>query len=179
MTCYEFAIMCDLKPDVSQEVIDTLRYMTRSDDSDFETSLEHPLFIGRENEDFEDDDIEEDDSFEDEFDYLAEWKTIISNIPNYGQELRTGIFGSIFRDRKLNIRKFVGDDDFYNAFPDLIEWLTSVCESTGFAGYYARVGDMDLYHKVLSEPILIYFIDGKAFEKKVDSELKGLFSSDN
>jgi hypothetical protein len=42
--CYEFALECQIKRDVSQKVIDTLKYMTRSQKYDFDTpELGSPL----------------------------------------------------------------------------------------------------------------------------------------
>lgn len=44
-TCYEFALEFQLKSDVSQAVIETLHYMTRSQEYDFDTpQLGYPLF---------------------------------------------------------------------------------------------------------------------------------------
>jgi hypothetical protein len=85
-TCYEFALTCDLKDDVSPKVIDALRYMTRSsgEDSNFKTTLKHPLFSSK------------DGTLGDGLDYLADWKLIIANSPNYGEEFQPGIFGSFF-----------------------------------------------------------------------------------
>jgi hypothetical protein len=75
-TCYEVALTCDLKDDVSSKVIDTLRYMTRAsgEEYNFKTTLKHPLFTSS-----------KDGSFGDGLDYLADWKLIISNGSNYGE----------------------------------------------------------------------------------------------
>ncbi len=163
-TCYEFALSCDLKADVSQEVIDTLKYMTRSSEYVFETTIEHPLFT-----------ISEDGSYGEDLDYLADWKVIIENAPTGGQELLPGIFSSVFQDRKLGVRNFIGDDLFYNAFPLLLDWLVAVCEPTGFVGYYNKVRNME----VSSDPMLIYFLNGEVFEKQVEGKLKELFSGED
>jgi hypothetical protein len=160
-TCYEFAFTCDLKHDVSNEVIDTLRYMTRleEENSNFKTSLKHSLFT-----------TSKDVSFEG-IDYLADWKIIISNDPDEGEQLLPGTFGSIFRGCKLTVRKFVGDDEFHNTFHLLMDWLVSVCESDGFIGYYYPLRNLSRN----TDPILLYFIDGQVFEKEIEGKLKILF----
>jgi hypothetical protein len=167
MTCYEFALACDLKPNISHAVIDTLKYMTGSQDSTFNSVLEHPLFTSS-----------EDGGYGDDLDYLADWKVIISNTPTNGVEEQPGIFGSVFQDHKLNVRRYIGDDEFFNAFPLLVDWLVSICESTGFVGYYYYIADQDFNKRIFSEPVLIYFLDGKVLEKTVKGELRDLMSSE-
>lgn len=171
-TCYEFALSCDLKADVSQEVIDTLKYMTRSSEYVFETTINHSLFTSSEDGGFREN---EDGSSEEDLDYLADWKVIIENHPTGGQELLPGIFGSMFQDRKLGVRKFIGDDEFSNAFPLLLDWLVSICESTGFVGYYTVVRNME----ILSDPILIYFFNGEVLEKQVEGKLIKFLSGED
>jgi hypothetical protein len=148
-SCYEFAFACNLKLDLSQEAIDTLKYMTRSEDYEFKTKLKDDLFTAR----------------------YGEWKTIISNTPNYGEEFLSGLCGSIFHDSKLNVRKYVGDDEFYNGFDLLMDWLVSICEPLGFIGYYS-----DVTTEIGHDPILIYFENGRVLEKKVSGEFKELFT---
>jgi hypothetical protein len=165
MTCYEFALACDLKPNVPQEIINTLTYMTGKQDSSFDSVLTHPLFTSS-----------EDGSYGDSIDYLADWKVIISNSWTGGVEEQPGIFGSIFKDNKLNVRKYIGDDEFYNAFSLLLDWLVSICKSTGFVGHYYCIEDQGWNDRIFSNPILIYFLDGKVFEKPVEGELRKLLS---
>jgi hypothetical protein len=155
-TCYEFALNCDLKSGVSQEVIDTLTYMTRSgeDESEFETIIDHPLFV-TEVIDFGEGD-----------EYFSEWKSLIQNTQTYCEEIMPGITGSIFRDLKLAVRQFLHDDTFSNKFYLLLDWLVSICESDGFVGYYINIHHSNLGRE--SDPTLIYFINGKVFEKLVD-----------
>jgi hypothetical protein len=162
-TCYEFALTCDLKDDVSQAAVDALTYMTRSEQehsTNFETDLKHPLFTSS-----------KDVIFEGDY-YLADWKLIISSDPSEGEELLPGKFGSIFQNRKLSIRKFVGDDEFTNTFYLLVDWLASVCKSDGFVGYYFELRNLDRR----ADPVLIYFENGRVFEKHVDGELRQLLA---
>jgi hypothetical protein len=157
-TCYEFAFTCDLRHDVSNEVVDTLRYMTRLEEekSNFQTNLKHPLFTTSQDVNFED------------VDYLAEWKVIISNDPDEGEQLLPGAFGSSFRGCKLSVRKFVGDDQFNNTFYLLMDWLVSICEQDGFICYYYTL--RNLFRN--TDPVLMYFIDRQVFEKEVEGKLK-------
>ncbi|WP_295614158.1 hypothetical protein [Chamaesiphon sp. GL140_3_metabinner_50] len=159
---YEFALTCDLKDDISQEVIDVL-YMTRSSeqDYDFTTTLKHPLFTSS-----------EDGSLGDGLDYLADWKLIISNSSSYGEESYPGIFGSVFKDRKLSIRKFVDDDTFNNTFCLLVDWLASVCYSHGFVGYYLWLMNFERNR----DPVIVYFEDGQVFKKHLTHKLMPLES---
>jgi hypothetical protein len=167
MTCYEFALTCDLKPNTPKEVINTLKYMTGRQDSTFESVLTHPLFTSS-----------KDGSYGDGLDFLANWKVFISNSPTGGVEEQPGLFGSIFQDHKLSVRRYVRDDDFYNTFFFLIHWLASICESTGFVGYYYHITDQDLNKRIFSNPVLIYFLNGKVFEKSVEGELDELIYDD-
>lgn len=150
--CYEFAFACNLEPDLSQEVIDTLTYMTRSEDYEFKTKLEDNLF---------------------KVPHPYEtWDTIISNIPNCGEEYLSGLCGSIFTNSKLNVRKYIGDDEFHNGFYHLMEWLVSICEPLGFIGYYSCIQGY-----IGGDPTLIYFENGRVLEKKVSGEFKELLTS--
>jgi hypothetical protein len=170
-SCYEFAFACNLKPDLSQDVIDTLKYMTRSEDYEFETTLKDDLFTTSwEEGSFE---APKEGELEDEFIFLWEWRTIISNTPTYGEEFLSGLCGSIFLDSKLNVRKYVGDDEFYNGFGLLMDWLVSICEPLGFIGYYSEIAG-----EIGGDPTLIYFENGQVLEKKVGGEFKKLFTSD-
>jgi hypothetical protein len=150
-SCYEFAFACNLKSDLSQDQIETLRYMTRSEDYKFKTTLKDDLFTCG----------------------YGEWRTIISNTPNYGEEFLSGLCGSILQDSKLNVRKYIGDDDFKNSFIQLMEWLASICEPLGFVGYYSCDRMM-----IGSDPTLIYFENGRVLEKKVSGEFKELLTSE-
>ena len=174
-SCYEFAFACNLKSGLSQEVINTLKYMTRSEEYKFETNLKDNLF----NTSWEEGLLRVttgsnlEGEVGDEFDFAYGWRSIISNNPNYGDEFLSGLCGSVFRDSKLNVRRYINEDDFYNIFPQLMNWLVSICESLGFIGYYSNVT-----REIGGDPTLIYFENGQVLEKKVSGELKELFNSD-
>ena len=98
MSTYEFAFASDLKSNLSQEIIDTLKYMTRSEEYEFETNSKHDLFTrswaGGSFTDPAESESEFDDEFRDEFTCLADCKIMISNIPSYGEELLSGLLST-------------------------------------------------------------------------------------
>ncbi len=175
-SCYEFAFACTLKPDLSQEVIDTLKYMTRSEEYKFETTLKDDLF----DTSWEEGILggipnvsEVNSEAEDEFSFLYGWRSIISNNANYGDEFLSGLCGSVFKDSKLNVRRYINEDDFFMYFPLLMEWLVSICEPLGFIGYYSCIRT-----HIGGDPTLIYFENGQVLEKKVTGEFQELLTSD-
>jgi hypothetical protein len=163
-TCYEFTFNCRIKPDVSPQVIETLQYMTRAegDDTPFETTLRDDLFVYHyDKEEAMESDLDPDEDFISS----SDWKHIISNDTVNGEEMLSGSFGSEFRNYHLKVRKFVGDDDFFNNFPQLIDWLLSISESIGVVGSYCELRNM-----TEGEPQLIYFVDGEILEKSADGQ---------
>lgn len=148
--CYEFGLECKIKRDVSQEVIDTLEYMTRSQEYDFDTpQIGYPLF-------------KEEAPWKETWNIRGrdvtviryEWRTVMTNQPREGEQYLPDEFGSKFQDNQLSCRRLSRDDEFDNVWWLLFPWLASISESTGFVGYYR--GDFDDY------PKLIQFWDGKA-----------------
>lgn len=148
--CYEFALECQIKRDVSQKVIDTLKYMTRSQEYDFDApELGYPLF-------------EEDTHWKETWNIRGrivtvikyEWRTIITNQPREGEQYLSGEFGSAFDGNKLNFRRLSRDDEFCNVCWFLFPWLASISDTAGFVGYYR--GDLDDY------PTLVRFEAGRA-----------------
>lgn len=148
--CYEFGLECKIKRDVSQEVINTLEYMTRSQEYDFDApGLGYPLF-------------KEEVPWKETCNIRGrdvtviqyEWRTIMTNRPREGEQYLPDEFGSKFQDNQLSCRRLSRDDEFDNVWWLLFPWLASISESTGFVGYYR--GDFDNYSK------LIQFWNGKA-----------------
>ena len=149
-TCYEFAFECQIKRDVPQKVIDTLKYMTRSQEYDFDPpKLHHALF-------------KETSVWKHTVELLGrrvtaiqyEWRTILTAHSREGEQYLPGEFYSIFQNNQLNCRRLSRDDEFDNVWWLLFPWLASVSESAGFVGYYRD--DFNAY------PKLLQFLDGKA-----------------
>ncbi|MGF1524191.1 MAG: hypothetical protein ACFBSF_17875 [Leptolyngbyaceae cyanobacterium] len=49
-TAFEIALICHIKADLPSEIIDTLIYITREEDYDFDTKLEEGIFLPDEDE---------------------------------------------------------------------------------------------------------------------------------
>ena len=122
----EFVLACRIKKDVSSEILAALTYMTRSEDYEFDTNIDNPLFS------------------EDTY-----WRSILENSPRTGEEIVPGVFGTIFKNFDLSVRQFVHEDEFWNTWTYLGDWLSAISEPTGFVGYYKNLVDW--------EPTLIYF----------------------
>ena len=139
---YLLEVNCDLKVDTPAEVIDTLKYMTRTEDYDFDTSLDYPLF--------------DETSFR-----RNTWRYILKSINQPLQDFPGWKTSNFQRVQKwpgkerytLSFRLEFHEDEFGLWFPELLEWLALYSE-TEFVGYY--------YHTGTSIPELIYFEDGKA-----------------
>lgn len=151
-TLYIFAMECNLKRSISQEVITTLEFMTRSEEYDFVPPMNHhPLFqndfrrvvtVG-------------------EMSIVLEssWRFILKNCHRNGEEEFPGVFGSNFQDYRLRFRHLVRDDDFFNVWYVFGPMIASISETSGFVGYY--IGD------VLHPPpklVLIRFENGYILE---------------
>ncbi|MBE9100292.1 hypothetical protein [Vacuolonema iberomarrocanum] len=149
-TCYEFAFECQIKCDAPQEVIDTLKYMTRLQEYDFDPpKLHHALF-------------KETSAWKHTVELLGrrvtaiqyEWRTILTAHSREGEQYLPGEFYSTFKNNQLSCRRLSRDDEFDNVWWLLFPWIASVSESAGFVGYYRS--DFDNY------PKLIQFLEGKA-----------------
>jgi hypothetical protein len=163
---YKLALKCHLSADVSQEIINSLTYMTRSshtENSEFQTKLKHDLFTS----------LWEPGSFEDSEDeeemFLDEWRTIITNELEYDEELLHEWYGVRFQNRCLEVRKMIHDDTFSNCFHLLVNWLASICESTGEIGYYHSLFN---YQRDYYKPVPIYFIHNKAYIDEEDRRIE-------
>ncbi len=146
---FDLAIACDLKPDTPQQVINTLQYMTRTEDYDFHDPPAHEFFTRP----------------------GPDWRLILQ-IPHgtmpYGFP---GVAGSSFRRvyhhtqfgvdvyrHTLSFRREMLDDSFYDWWP-FAEWLALYSESSGCVGYYRATYDW--------QPTLIYFRDGRVYTCEV------------
>jgi hypothetical protein len=118
---YELGFTIELKQNLSQEVQETLTYMTRSGGvSDKQPLLKHPFFQ-----------IEG---------FTTEWTYLISN-PRDDEEILEKICGSVFADNQLTFRGVINDDPFWNTWSEFSDWLFSISSSTGLIGYYRNIID--------------------------------------
>ena len=138
-SCYEFVLACQINENISEEVLDTLKYMTSSGIDEFEPTIEHPLFTEG-----------------------NVWRTIISKGDREGEQYISGVFGVIFENYNLSIRRLLHEDEFLNDWIFLGDWLASISSTYGFVGYYKR--DNNLH------PTLIYFNQGNVLELAVEGD---------
>ncbi|MCC7448657.1 MAG: hypothetical protein IT324_14650 [Anaerolineae bacterium] len=140
---FEGMLFCDLKPDIPQQVIDTLHYMTRIEDSTFDSSPSHNFFNN------------------------PDWRDFLQVQSDYG--FVAGYVGSQFRYAyrytlhsedvfryTLSFRRPLHDDvEFFEQWWDFISWLALYSETEGYVGYYRE--------KHEAYATLIYFKDGRVF----------------
>jgi hypothetical protein len=136
---FEVAIACDLRPDTSPQVLDTLRYMLREEEYAFDNPPAHRFFEG---------------SGWRSFLGIPDWVPFAGEIGgSLRLAVRHGPDGSGYR-HTLSIRSFMLDDQLYDGF-EFLEWLAGHSETVGLVGYYRE--EMDLH------PTLVYFKGGKVY----------------
>lgn len=139
---FDFALACYLKPDTPQEVLDTLQYMTRSEDYEFGDPPDHPFFKGE------------------YWSNMLQIRTGTAHFP--------GEFGSIFRRTyrytqadadvyryTLSFRCHMLEEEFHEKWWAFAQWIAPYSETVGCVGYYREEFDW--------QPTLIYFRDGKVY----------------
>lgn len=133
---YDFALACDLKPDIPKQVSATLTYITRVDE-------------------YDPGDLPHSDVFHDRYwrylfrvettDFPGVVRRVFQKAFRYSYQGR-----DVFRDT-LDVRTYIVDDAIgkYIAFA---EWLAPYSESEGFVGYFRS--------DISDDPVLIYFGGG-------------------
>ncbi len=143
---YDFRLACDVRADTPQQVIATLRYMTRADDYDFNGPPSHPFFASVELYDGEAYDT---------------WRHILQ----CGEGYTPGVFGSSLHEAyrgdqpggqqivapTLDVHCYVLDDEMGDYF-ELCKWLAPYSETQGFVGY--------LRNELTDSLLLLYFRAG-------------------
>lgn len=150
---------CDLKLDVSQQVIDTLNYMTRDDEYEFTNIPQHDFFK-----------TEGWDNF------LRPEKLAVGEVwtcapgliaREFKRKTRPGPYNSRVEYYTLSFRRTMHDDmEFYIQWWQFLFWIASYSDTTGFVGYYRESADL--------HPDLIYFKDGAVFLSRVKSVPEGM-----
>ena len=146
---FDFALACDLKPNTSQQIVDTLAYMTRSSDYRFDDPPKHPYFS--------------DDPYD-------SWRTMLQITPK--DTHLAGEVGAILRrvhrypyaatDQyryTFSFRRFMLDDEFYQVWWNFSQWLAPYSETQGFVGYYRE--------ELALQPTLLYFRSGEVYLHEV------------
>ncbi|MBD1910263.1 MULTISPECIES: hypothetical protein [unclassified Leptolyngbya] len=125
-TAFEIGLILSLQPELTGEDRETLAYMTRSEDYGFQTRLDDPFFT----------------EYEQGFD--KEWRIIIAN--NHirsGEECTSQIRRSIFCSYQLCFRILIDENTYYNIWPTFSDWLFSISNGEGLAGYILNVSYME------------------------------------
>jgi hypothetical protein len=144
---FDFRTACDLRSDTPQQVVATLRYMTRADNYDFNDPPDHPFF-------------ERDESYGGEV--YEQWRHILQCREGY----TPGTFGSslhrAYRGYRsdgqqiilwtLDAHCYVLDDELGD-YLTFCAWLASYSETQGFVGY--------LRNESTDSLLLLYFQAGE------------------
>jgi hypothetical protein len=138
--CFTFA--CDLKEDTPQQVIDTLTYMTRTEDYEFNNPPEGAFFEG--------------DSWrtclfcENEwFSFPGEAGRFLRSAYRYNRSFNEG--GAAVYLYTLSFRCESKDDGLIE-YIDIVEWLAPYSATRGFVGYWI--------YEYSQTPTLIYILNG-------------------
>jgi hypothetical protein len=151
---YEFALLFNIKPDVSQEVIDTLHSMTGTAGSEFTPSITNcELSQSRS--------IVHTSGIT--MHVIPAWSTFLREGHSEFEEYLSGSFGTSLRDLTLAIHKVSHEDEFFNAWDDVRKWLASISATTGLIGYYRSIESDSV-----EETTLIYFENAQISEQPAE-----------
>jgi hypothetical protein len=193
----EFMLAIDLRPDTPQQVIDTLKYMTRKEDYEFNNPPDLYFFK------------------QDENSKRPIWRHILqvkheplTHHPGEGgsafhKAYRYSQYGKDVLKDTLSFRVALHDDLVAAGVYDFISWLAIYSETQGFVGYCQTQGnrmntaqrdgkseqvkdykgEAPIFISGFAQPTLIYFWEGKAYFSerpddivlKKDGWAKGLF----
>jgi hypothetical protein len=137
---------CDLKPDTPQHIIDTLRYLTRTEDYAFEPLSDHDFFDGDDWRAF----LQPDD----------DWACAPGLVwSDFRQAYRYTQYGEDVYRATISFRRTMHDDvEFYILWFAFLDWIAPYSETVGFVGYYRESFSL--------HPTLVYFNHGNIY--KVD-----------
>ncbi len=140
---YDFALACDLESHTPQQVVDTLSYMTRIDDYEFNDPPDEDLFKGE------------------------TWKYMLQGTVTGFPGKAGSRFRYVFRYQQgdedvfqhtLSFRSYVLDDSFYE-YLLLAQWLAPYSLTRGYVGFFRTEYD--------DHPTLLYFKAGKLYTAEV------------
>ena len=151
---FDGMIFCDLKPEIPEQVINTLQYMTRSHDYSFDNPPEHEFF---------------------EVDAWRSWLQIQPNhtcgagmvFSNFHKTKRYGPNNTKVDYYTLSFRRCMHDDvEYYILWWAFLYWIAPHCES-GFVGFCRETFTL--------HPTLVYFRNGKVFKYEVEGNPTGWY----
>lgn len=94
---------------------------------------------------------------------IPAWITFFHAGNSEFEEYLSGSFGTSLREITLAIHKVSHEDEFFNAWDDVGEWLASISETTGLVGYYRSIESDSV-----EETTLIYFEDAQISEQPAE-----------
>ncbi len=145
-TRYDFMLMCNLRDDIPAQVVDTLKYMLRTEDYEFNNPPNDPAF--------------ETDWWRNTFRPYPEYRNMNTytgdEIHIFRRDSRGGSNNSTIYFYSLQLRRVMHGDamEEYLCFAN---WLAQYSERVGFVGYYLRSYAIDEG----TNPTLLYFINSK------------------
>jgi hypothetical protein len=132
-TVFEMALILNLQPELESDDIETLIYMTRSQDYNFQSSLNDSFFT------------ECPEGFD------QEWRIIIANNhPRTGEAGFSQIHRSVFCNNQLCFRILIDDDTYYNTWWAFSDWLFLISSNEGLVGYLRDVTCIEMEVELIS-----------------------------
>jgi hypothetical protein len=156
---YDLLVNCDLKADIPQQVLETLQYMVRVEDYDFDDPPQARVFEGH-----------------DWRELLRAGRSKFVSFPGEGlcslsyAERLSGA-GEVQQHYTLHVRRELTDE--LGTFFGFLEWLAPYVATVGFVGYWHALHE--------EHPVLLYFKDGRIYisqitQKPIDIRSKKAWS---
>ena len=149
---------CDLKPDVPQQVIDSLKYLTRDEEYEFTDIPDHRFF----------ETVGWNDFLRPEATAVGEVWTCAPGLTarEFRKKTRFGPNNTTSEYYTLSFRRTMHDDVQFNIhWWDFLDWIAPYSDTTGYVGYYRE--------KYSLHPDLIYFKNGRLFWVSVEGIPQG------
>ena len=140
---YDFGLACDIKPTAPQQIIDTLKYMARTEDYEFSNPPRDDLFEGETWREM----LRSGCSY-----FAGETGAVLRNTLRYIKEKKEA------SKYTFSFRNCILDDEM-GEYVVFVEWLTQYSENTGLVGYFRSVYS--------DHPTLLYFRDGRVYISEI------------
>lgn len=149
---YEFALLCHINLDISNEEKNTLSYIVQGQEFNLSSKSINPCFS--------------------ESAYtttlpsgipmvvVPAWHAFLRDGHSEFEDYLPGSFGSSFSEDRLAVRQIIHEDSFFNVWYDFGPWLAKVSLTAGLVGYYRNLEDGSI-----ENTNLIYFEDGHMIER--------------
>ena len=151
---YEIWVSCFLKSNMPEQAVETLKYMTRDEDYEFDSPPNH-WFFEMADADWKNILRNCRDDGDDYWSFPGPGYLIFRKEPRYGQGDRL-VEAYVFNLRCFGKGSHLGILYIRHGF---LPWLAQYSESDTFVGYWRE--------EFTRDPTLIYFLDGKAYSREV------------